>query len=44
MFADSKCKEDLSSWEIPNNLPGAFTEENMNVYGIGSMVYNCYTW
>ena len=44
MFADSKCKEDLSSWEIPNNIPGAFTEKNMNVYGNGSMVYNCYIW
>lgn len=44
MFADSKCNEDLSSWEIPNNLPGAFTKENMNVYGTGSLVYNCYDW
>lgn len=44
MFTDSKCKEDLSSWEIPNNLPGAFTKETMNVYGTGSMVYNCYIW
>lgn len=42
MFADSKCKEDLSSWEIPNNLPGAFTKKTMNTYGTGSMVYNCY--
>ena len=42
MFADSKCDEDLSSWEIPNNLPGAFTEKTMNTYGTGSMVYNCY--
>ena len=44
MFADSKCDEDLPSWEIPNNIPGAFTEENMNTYGTGSMVYNCYIW
>jgi len=42
MFADSKCKEDLSSWEISNNVPGAFTKKDMNVYGTGSMVYNCY--
>ena len=42
MFADSKCREDLSSWEIPNNLLGAFTKETMNAYGAGSMVYNCY--